>query len=52
MKSFFIKILVFMGVLISFYLAMVYALSQGYVDDYYKKFTQPAGSLIIGLSTA
>lgn len=41
-----------MGVLISFYLAMVYALSQGYVDDYYKKFTQPAGSLIIGLSTA
>lgn len=36
----------------SAYLLMVHKLSEGYVDMYYPKFTQKAGSLVIGLSRA
>lgn len=52
MKGFVIKIVIFISIFIGTYLSLVHELSQGYVDDYYKKFTRPAGSLILGLSTA
>lgn len=41
-----------MVLLVTAYLLMVHKLSLGYVDLYYPKFTQPAGSLVIGLSRA
>lgn len=52
MKSFFIKLIVFSIMLISFYSLLVYKLSDDFVDIYYKKFTQESGGLIIGISKA
>ncbi|MCB0373552.1 MAG: hypothetical protein KDD31_11120 [Muricauda sp.] len=52
MRIFILKIVVFCTLLASAYLLMVHKLSEGYVDMYYPKFTQKAGSLVIGLSRA
>ena len=46
------KLLLFSFVLSATYLLLVHKLSQGYVDMYYPKFTQPGGSLVLGLSRA
>lgn len=52
MKDFFIKLTVFTFIFISLYVLALKTLSNGYVDVYYKKFTQEAGGLIIGVSKA
>lgn len=50
--KFIIKILLFSLFFITVYLFFVNKLSKGYVDQYYNKFTQESGSLILGLSRA
>ena len=52
MKRFLIKLIVLVLLLTSVYLLLVDKLSKGYVDMYYNKFTERAGSLILGLSRA
>lgn len=52
MRLFILKIILFCTLLATVYLTMVHQLSEGYVDMYYPKFTQNAGSLILGLSRA
>lgn len=49
---FIFKISLFCLLLIGTYLFFVDKLSKGYVDQYYHKFTQESGSLILGLSRA
>lgn len=46
------KFVLFCFTLGAAYLFLVNRLSQGYVDMYYPKFTQPGGSLVLGLSRA
>ncbi|PRX55274.1 hypothetical protein [Flagellimonas meridianipacifica] len=52
MKQFLIKIIVFASFFWGLYLLTVVKLSDGFVDMYYPKFTQEAGSLVLGLSRA
>lgn len=52
MKAFFVKILIFIIVLLSLYGLLIHKLSEDYVDIYYNKFTQKAGGLILGISKA
>jgi hypothetical protein len=52
LKKFILKFLLFVLAFIGIYLFSVNKLSKGYVDSYYNKFTQEAGSLIIGISRA
>lgn len=52
MKRFFIKLALFTISLICVYGFLVNKLSEDYVDIYYKKFTQKASGLIVGVSTA
>ncbi|OEK08532.1 hypothetical protein A8C32_03505 [Flavivirga aquatica] len=49
---FLIKFSVFCLLLATTYFILIHKLSKGYVDEYYNKFTQEAGSLIIGASRA
>ncbi|MFD1613951.1 hypothetical protein [Gelatiniphilus marinus] len=50
--KFILKISLFCLLLMATYLFFVDKLSEGYVDQYYHKFTQESGSLILGLSRA
>lgn len=52
MKAFGLKILVFALLLSGTYYVMIDKLSTGYVDIYYNKCTEEAGSLFIGISRA
>lgn len=52
MTRFLGKLLLFGFAFCAAYLFLVNKLSQGYVDMYYPKFTQPGGSLVLGLSRA
>lgn len=52
MRYFILKLILFCVLLASAYAFMVNRLSEGYVDMYYPKYTQDAGSLVIGLSRA
>ncbi len=52
MKKLIIKTIFFCSILGGGYFLLVDQLSKGYVDMTYQKFTQEAGSLIIGLSRA
>lgn len=52
MKNLILKAVIFCSLLAGGYLLLVDKLSKGYVDMNYQKFTQEAGSLIIGLSRA
>src|SRR5690606_19902047 len=52
MKSLIIKTTLFCSLMAGAYFMLVDKLSHGFVDMYYQKFTQSAGSLIIGLSRA
>ncbi len=45
-------LLIFVMMLVGMYFLAMHQLATGYVDKYYPKFTQEAGSLIIGLSRA
>jgi len=52
MKNLILKAVFFCSLLAGGYLLLVDRLSKGYVDMNYRKFTQEAGSLILGLSRA
>lgn len=52
MKAFFTKLTVFSLAFVCIYMLCVHILSKDYVDIYYKKFTQEAGGLVIGISKA
>ncbi|WP_010517365.1 hypothetical protein [Croceivirga radicis] len=52
MRYFILKLILFFTLFAMAYAFMVNKLSEGYVDMYYPKYTQDAGSLVIGLSRA
>lgn len=52
MKNVILKCLLLGTLLAAFYFGGQYILSLNYVDEYYYKFTYPAGSLILGISRA
>ncbi len=52
LKKFILKLLLFTMGFIGLYCFFVDKLSKGHVDEYYNKFTQEAGGLIIGISRA
>ncbi|MDO5971136.1 hypothetical protein Q4Q35_15110 [Flavivirga aquimarina] len=52
LKSFVIKLCIVIITFIAVYLFFVDKLAKGFVDPHYNKFTQEAGSLILGLSRA
>ncbi|PIA77529.1 hypothetical protein BFR04_08805 [Gaetbulibacter sp. 4G1] len=52
LKKFILKLALLVIAFIGLYCFFIDKLSKGYVDEYYNKFTQEAGGLIIGLSRA
>ncbi len=52
LKKFILKLLLLTIAFVGVYGFFIDKLSKGYVDEYYNKFTQEAGGLIIGLSRA
>lgn len=52
LKNYIIGLGIFAILLAGTYALAVHQLATGYVDKYYPKFTQPAGSMIVGLSRA
>ncbi|NMH88226.1 hypothetical protein [Flavivirga algicola] len=52
LKKFIVQLLLYFILFAGIYFFFVYKLSKGYVDQFYNKVNQDAGSLIIGLSRA